>query len=152
MNEKKNHNIKKLFSIFRMNERFECWGLIYTQSTCLLAQLLHNIASLAAYQSSHVIVQVFHCVRILLLSYSFVIVFFCYRILLLSYSFVIVFFCYRILLFSHSFVMTLSPPCKCYSYCTALYIPDIRRCSFVTPIFCSHTIVIQRMHLKHSDG
>ena len=95
---------------------------------------------------------VFFCYRILLLSYSFVIVFFCYRILLLSYSFVIVFFCYRILLFLHSFVMTLAPPCRCYSYWTTLYIPDIRRCSFVTPIFCSHTIVIQRMHLKHSDG
>ena len=69
---------QKLFSIFRMNERFGCWGLIYTQSTCLLAQLLHNIASLAAYQSSHVIVQVFHCARILLSSYSFVLAFFCY--------------------------------------------------------------------------
>ena len=100
---------------------------------------------------------VFFCYRILLLSYSFVIVFFSYRILLLSYSFVIVFFCYRILLLSYSFVLAFFcydsvTPCRCHSYCTTLYIPDIRRCSFVTPIFCSHTIVIQRMHLKHSDG
>ena len=103
------------------------------------------------------IVSVFFCYRILLLSYSFVIVFFSYRILLLSYSFVIVFFCYRILLLSYSFVLAFFcydsvTPCRCHSYCTTLYIPDIRRCSFVTPIFCSHTIVIQRMHLKHSDG